>query len=582
TFLSVAEQEKIASLIPNAQGVMPELKTQVSVMIGGQFESARELAGIPANFHPAFGSFYNWKSGEKFLIVDYLMGNSTVLISSSLAGRMGIKKDTGLPLILQTEFPSVSINQTSGQPIVTTQRTNLSVEGIYDSNHPGIGASYRGIIMLLSGLQDWSSLQSPVRNRDIVSTFLVALQLDHFSNQIERSYLQQQFDLFDESIPLSSINGTPKKVYSVDSPRLSYFLISDLISTLLSAILNAMGSLIVMTGILLITNVQLMSVEDREFQTGVLRAVGENRRGIFTTVLMETAFQGFLGGIVGLLGGILFGNLVAYYLAGLFGTGSLSVQPVVKQNVVIFAVILGVLIGIVTGLLPAIRASRVNIVEALRSIKVSFQEKSGRNLAFVGIIAIFLGIILFLNNGLIDNDLDYIWTIEGWDSLSEWGNILLATGFLFVGLGTVLSKYIDRTKAINITAMALWLAPTFMFIGAFGQGWVTDFSSGTLQVMIFGLGELMIGSIAFVGTNLGALMRFLRATLIRISGLKGVASIAPALISSHKTRSTLTFAIFAVVMTLNVLVASLVATNFDNTIGRSEQESRGIDLYVAL
>ncbi|HKZ40277.1 MAG TPA: hypothetical protein VJ044_04900, partial [Candidatus Hodarchaeales archaeon] len=79
-----------------------------------------------------------------------------------------------------------------------------------------------------------------------------------------------------------------------------------------------------------------------------------------------------------------------------------------------------------------------------------------------------------------------------------------------------------------------------------------------------------------------AMMRFLRATLIRVSGLKGVAEIAPALISSHKTRSTLTFAIFAVVMTLNVLVASLVATNVDNTIGRSEQESRGIDLYVTL
>ena len=34
--------------------------------------------------------------------------------------------------------------------------------------------------------------------------------------------------------------------------------------------LTALGFLIMLTGVLLITNIQLMSVEDREFQTGVL------------------------------------------------------------------------------------------------------------------------------------------------------------------------------------------------------------------------------------------------------------------------------------------------------------------------
>jgi ABC-type antimicrobial peptide transport system permease subunit len=82
--------------------------------------------------------------------------------------------------------------------------------------------------------------------------------------------------------------------------------------------------------------------------------------------------------------------------------------------------------------------------------------------------------------------------------------------------------------------------------------------------------------------NLPPLMRFLRGSLIKINGLKGVAQVAPALISSHKTRSTLTFAIFAVVLTLNVTVASLVATNIDSTVGQSEEDSRGIDLIVTL
>jgi ABC-type antimicrobial peptide transport system permease subunit len=76
-------------------------------------------------------------------------------------------------------------------------------------------------------------------------------------------------------------------------------------------------------------------------------------------------------------------------------------------------------------------------------------------------------------------------------------------------------------------------------------------------------------------------MRALRTFLVKIRGVKGVGQIAPALISSHKTRSTLTFAIFAVILTLNVTVATLVPTNL-STIVETEQDSKGVDLTVSL
>ena len=134
--------------------------------------------------------------------------------------------------------------------------------------------------------------------------------------------------------------------------------------------LTALGFLIMLTGVLLITNIQLMSVEDREFQTGVLRAVGDNRRGIFQSIMIENLFQGIIGGLLGLLGGLAFGQAVAAYLVGLFGTGASSVQPVISQETVILSVVIGVVLSIVTGILPALRASQVNVVEALRGIKV--------------------------------------------------------------------------------------------------------------------------------------------------------------------------------------------------------------------
>lgn len=583
SYLSADEIQNISDLVQNEVGIMPELRTVVDILVGSQFESDASLAGIPLNYSDKFGTFYDWKTGEEMNISTKLVDNTTILLSSNLARDLKINKTTELPLTVRTVFVNstyfpLPINAT----IPVNQQVNFSITGIYDSKRPGIGASYRGALLSLEGLQDWVSLADENRNKDIISTYLIALQTNHFNNPIQEDYLQEQFDLLEDAIPEKMILGTSVKIYAVDSPRLLYFDIVGIIFTMMSAFLNVLGMLIIITGILLITNVQLMSVEDREFQTGVFRAVGERRRGIFLTMLIETLFQGVIGGLLGLFGGLAFGQIVAVYLAGLFGSGSASVQPVIKESVVVFSVIVGVILGIITGLLPALRASRVNIVEALRGIKIVTEEKSSRNFALIGYLLSFVGIFFLLNNGLLNTDLQYIWGIDGWDNVDEWVNILLGAGFLFTGLGIILSRYIRRNIAFNITAFVLWATPVFMFLVAFSQRWITDMAGMSFDLLIIALIEVIIGSVMIVGLNLMPLMQFLRGTLIKISGIKGVAQIAPALVSSHAARATLTFAIFAVVLTLNVTVASLVATNISSTVGQSEEDSRGIDLYVTL
>ncbi len=204
-----------------------------------------------------------------------------------------------------------------------------------------------------------------------------------------------------------------------------------------------------LTGVLLITNVQLMSVEDREFQTGVLRAVGENRRGIFQSILIENLFQGVIGGLLGFVGGLAFGQAVAMYLADLFGTGELSVKPMISQEVVILSVVVGVVLSIVTGILPALRASRVNIVEALRGIKIAFKTKSSRNLAALGALMALCGIIVLLYNGVFEKSYQVFWSSEGWNTLEEWRALMIGFGLLSGGVGIVLSKFISRIKAFQ-------------------------------------------------------------------------------------------------------------------------------------
>jgi ABC-type antimicrobial peptide transport system permease subunit len=487
-----------------------------------------------------------------------------------------------------SEIAFETSSQTDAQrlPLVTyssnISRVDLQVVGVYDSNRPGIGSQYSGALFRLEYLQDWLSLKDQNQQTNIISSFSIAYKGDHFVKEIDENYLQAKVDHLNATIPkgTDSVTGEPVDIYKISSARLNFFDLASFFITLMSTMLTALGFLIMLTGVLLITNIQLMSVEDREFQTGVMRAVGENRRGIFYSIMIENLFQGVIGGLLGLLGGLAFGQAVAAYLVSLFGTGQLSVQPVISETTIILSVIIGVVLSIVTGILPALRASQVKIVEALRGIQIKFKSKSSKNLVALGVLMVVLGVFVLLYNGNIDQETQVIWSGQGWDSLEEWRNLLIGFGLLTGGLGFILSRFIDRVKAFNITAITLWAFPSFLFVYAMGN-WVKGITGLSIDILILGIVEIIIGSLLFVALNLPILMRALRTILIKIRGAKGVGQFSPALISSHITRSTLTFAIFAIILTLNVLVAALIPTSL-GTATQIEQDSNGVDFTVFL
>ncbi|UCC27335.1 MAG: ABC transporter permease, partial [Candidatus Bathyarchaeota archaeon] len=131
-YLKADDQEKIRAMVPDAVGIMPELSTQLPMMVGSQFDPSVRIAGIPSNFSEAFGSFYDWKSGEKMDIGTILTDNSSILLSSRQAESLGLNPDTSLPVSLDTEVANVtlaiSINSTTGLPVVTPIYAIESIE----------------------------------------------------------------------------------------------------------------------------------------------------------------------------------------------------------------------------------------------------------------------------------------------------------------------------------------------------------------------------------------------------------------------------------------------------------------------
>jgi putative ABC transport system permease protein len=108
------------------------------------------------------------------------------------------------------------------------------------------------------------------------------------------------------------------------------------------------------------------TVANRTAEIGTLRALGFQRRAILAAFLVESLLLGFLGGLAGLF----FASFMQFFTISTmnFQTFSeLAFSFSTTFEIVYKALVFSLVMGFVGGVLPAIRASRMNIVDALRS-----------------------------------------------------------------------------------------------------------------------------------------------------------------------------------------------------------------------
>jgi putative ABC transport system permease protein len=123
-------------------------------------------------------------------------------------------------------------------------------------------------------------------------------------------------------------------------------------------LLVAIAALSLTVGGIGIMNIMLVSVTERTWEIGIRMSIGARRRDIRNQFLIEALILCLVGGVIGLLLGLLIG----WALVGGFGL-PFVVTPVTL--IVPFAV--STAIALVFGLYPAIRASRLDPIVALRA-----------------------------------------------------------------------------------------------------------------------------------------------------------------------------------------------------------------------
>lgn len=105
-------------------------------------------------------------------------------------------------------------------------------------------------------------------------------------------------------------------------------------------------------------NIMLVSVNERTREIGVSKSLGATRRTIFMQFLLEAITICVLGGFIGVILGLILGNLIAIFV--------LQSKFTFSVGWVLGGIIFCTLIGLVAGLFPAYRASNLNPVDALR------------------------------------------------------------------------------------------------------------------------------------------------------------------------------------------------------------------------
>jgi putative ABC transport system permease protein len=309
-------------------------------------EQIGRLAGIGA-VSPYISSTYTVKNGttseEDISVIGVTKDYQSIREYELTSGRFISEKDNDNRLKVAVIGPDLAIELYSSLDVVgekiSVNGAKFEVVGVLAEQGEDETTNNDEIVMI-----PFVTAQRMMQNTTISTIYASASSADMVT--IAEASLDSYLSQFSTEDNGYSVNSQDSILESLEE-----------VSATQTAMLGGIAGISLLVGGIGIMNIMLVSVMERTRDIGIEKAIGATRRDILLQFLFEAIIVSGAGGVIGIL--------LAQFGSGFIGQ-LMDTEVTVQSSVMLAAMGFSLIIGVGFGIYPAIKASKLNPIEALR------------------------------------------------------------------------------------------------------------------------------------------------------------------------------------------------------------------------